>query len=179
MEIGVYGGSFDPPHIGHALVSGWLLWSGRVEEVWLLPAFSHPFGKQSAPFEERVALCQALADTVDPARIRVCEVERDLPVPSYSIDTLGHLARSHPEHRFRLVIGADILPQTARWKDWDRIEAEHPPVVVGRAGYDSPEGTVVFPEVSSTEIRRRLAAGEPIDHLVLPAVAARLQGRIR
>ena len=175
MRIAVLGGSFDPPHIGHGLVSAWLLWADRADAVWLLPAFAHPFGKQSRPFAERVALCEALAQSID-ARIEVCEVERDLPRPSYTIDTLDHLAKAHPEHQFQLVVGADVLPETPRWKSWDQIQSRFAPIVVGRAGYDSPDGSVVFPEVSSTEIRRRLAAGLPIDHLVLPAVDALLRG---
>ncbi len=175
MRVAVFGGSFNPPHVGHALVCGWLLWTRRADAVWLVPAFAHPFGKKAEPFPRRVALCRAMADDIDPARVSVCEAERDLPVPSYTIDTLDHLAAAHPEHRFRLVVGADLLPDTPRWKAWDRIVARFDPIVVGRAGYPCPPDAVAFPGVSSTEIRARLADGRPVDHLLTAGVASLLQ----
>lgn len=166
MNIAIYGGSFNPPHLGHAMVAATVLWTGRADQVWLLPALSHAFAKALAPFEDRVRACQALADTVDPDRVRVCTVERDLPVPSYTIHTLDHLSAAHPTFRFSLVVGADTLPDTPKWKDWDRISAEYAPVVIGRAGYPSPDGAPVIPNISSTEVRRRLARGESVEALV-------------
>lgn len=174
MRVAVYGGSFNPPHVGHAMVAGWLLWTGRADEVWLLPAFDHPFQKDLARWEARLALCEALAAELGP-RVRVCDVESRLPVPSYTLDTLRHLRDAHPEVALRLVLGADNLPDLPRWKRWDRIAAEFDPIVVGRQGWPVPEGTVAFPEVSSTEIRRRIAEGEPVDHLV-PARVLRAMG---
>ena len=176
MRTAVLGGSFDPPHIGHAQIVAWLLWTQQVDQVWLLPAFAHPFGKQSAPFEQRVALCEALARTVDASRIRVMRTEQDLPTPSYTIDTLDHLASLHPEHTLRWVMGADVLPDVSRWKDWAGIERRYAPIVVGRMGQISPPDSVVFPEVSSSEIRRRLACGERVDHLVPAEVLRLLRG---
>lgn len=175
MRVAVYGGSFDPPHVGHALVAAWLRWTGRADEVWLLPAFDHAFGKEMAPFEARVAWCEALAGAVGPW-VKVCPVESELPTPSYTIATLRALRERHPGRRFRLVIGADNLESLPKWKDWAAIAAEFAPIVVGRQGHPEPaEATITFPEVSSTEIRRRLAAGEPVDHLVPAAVLARME----
>ena len=174
QTIAIYGGSFDPPHVGHAMVCAWLTWTRQVDEVWLLPAAAHPFGKQSALFARRVAWCEALAQDLG-GPVRVCTVESELPHPSYTIDTLCHLRATHPDRRFRLVIGGDVLQQVDRWKSWDRIAAEFSPLVVGRAGYPEPDGAVVFPEVSSTEIRERLAGGLSVDHLVTASVAALLQ----
>lgn len=173
MRVAIYGGSFDPPHVGHAMVAGWLRWTDRVDAVWLVPARAHPFGKQSRPFDLRLALCRALAEAVGPW-VSVSDIEAHLDAPTYTIDTLEALSRRHPEHTFRLALGSDNLSQLAQWKDWDRIAAGYDPIVVGRDGYPAPEGTVVFPGVSSTEIRRRLRAGEPVDHLVPAAVLARL-----
>jgi len=165
MRVAVYGGSFNPPHVGHAMVASWVLWTARAEEVWLLPTFAHPFQKDLAPWERRLALCHALAAELGP-RVRVCDVEGHLPSPSYTLDTLRHLSDRHPGRAFRLVIGADNLPDLPKWKGWDDIAAEFDPIVVGRQGFPVPEGAVAFPEVSSTEIRRRVAAGDPVDHLV-------------
>ncbi len=60
--VAIYGGSFDPPHFGHAMVIAWLLWSGTASEVWLVPTFQHAFDKPLAPFELRAGLCAARRD---------------------------------------------------------------------------------------------------------------------
>ena len=175
MRVAVYGGSFNPPHVGHAMVACWLRWTERVDQVWLLPAFAHPFDKELVPFRMRVGFCEALVDSLGPWA-RVEPIEEELPRPSYTIDTLGALAARHPSHRFRLVVGADALPTLSQWKRWDLIERQFPPIVVGRQGYPEVSDAPVFPDVSSTEIRRRLRGGEAVDHLVPAAVLRRLGG---
>ncbi len=174
MQLAVYGGSFDPPHVGHAMVAGWLLWTQRVERVLLVPAFAHAFDKRSAPFVQRLALCQAMARDVAPERIEVLDLEARLPTPSYTLHTLRAITAERPDARLRLVVGADVLEQTDHWHAWDSIVDEFEPIVVGRVGWPPVPGAPSFPGVSSTEIRERLAAGEPIDHLVTAGVAALL-----
>jgi nicotinate-nucleotide adenylyltransferase len=174
MRIGVYGGSFHPPHVGHAMVAAWLGWTGRVDQVWLTPVGGHAFGKEVAPHAERVRWCEALAAEVGPW-VRVCAIEGGLPVPSYTVHTLDALAARHPEHSFQLVVGADVLADTHRWRDWAKIEAAYTPIVVGRGGYPAVAGSPMFPTVSSTEIRAALAAGAPVDHLLTAGVRAAMQ----
>ncbi len=176
MRIGIYGGSFNPPHLGHAMVSAWLLWADQVDEVWLLPTYKHAFNKTLAPFEHRVRMCQALAQEVRPGSVRVCTVEREFPGTSYMVETLKCLAERHPTHVFRLVVGADILSETHLWRDWEVIERRWPPIVVGRQGYPSPVGTVDFPGISSTEIRDALGKGEDVSHWLPKAVMQTLDG---
>ncbi len=178
MRVAVFGGAFDPPHMGHAMVAGWLRWADRADEVWLVPSSAHPFGKESRPHAERVGWCEALAAEVGPW-VRVCGIESELGTPSYTLHTLRELARRHPTHRFQLVIGADNLAVRDKWMGWAAIASEFAPIVVGRAGYPEPPDAPVFPGVSSTEIRARLAAGEPVDHLVPAAVLARMGGAYR
>lgn len=172
MQVAVYGGSFNPPHVGHAMVASWLLWTEQVDEVWLLPAYAHPFAKELAPYERRVAMCEALAELLGPW-VAVSTIESKLPVPSYTIDTLRRLASDHPQHRFRLVLGADNSADLPKWRSWEAISSGFAPIVVGRHGWPTPEGAVDFPDVSSTEVRRRLASGESVGHLV-PAAVLRL-----
>ncbi|MDG1479663.1 MAG: nicotinate-nicotinamide nucleotide adenylyltransferase [Myxococcota bacterium] len=171
--MAVYGGSFNPPHIVHAWVSTWLLWTDQVDAVWLVPVYQHAFedrhGKRLAPYTDRMAWCAEMAADVD-ARIQVSDVESTLPTPSFTIDTLRHFKASHPEHSFRLVVGSDVIPQLPDWRDWAGIEAEFSPIIVGRAGYDSPPGSVVFPGISSTEIRKKLRSGVDVGHLLTAGV---------
>lgn len=165
MRVGVYGGSFHPPHVGHAMVASWLLWTRRVDAVWLVPAYHHAFDKPLRAFADRVEAAEALAGLLGPA-VRVETIEADLPTPSFTVQTLAALSARHPSARLRLVIGADVLPQTPSWRDWARIEAEHAPIVVGREGHPPVPGAPTFPDISSTDIRARLRRGEPVDHLV-------------
>lgn len=177
MQIAVYGGSFNPPHVAHAMVASWLLWTGLVDEVWLVPVFRHAFegwhNKSLASFEDRLVWCRAMAEDVGP-RVRVSDVERHLAVPSYTIETLRALESAHPEHTFRLVVGADALPTLPKWRAWAEIEASFSPIIVGRAGYPEVPGSLSFPALSSTEIRRRLEEGLSVEHLVTRRVASLL-----
>jgi nicotinate-nucleotide adenylyltransferase len=173
MRVAIYGGSFNPPHIGHLMVSAWLRWTARCEQVWWVPVHGHAFAKDLVSFDERVALCrEATASLPD---VQISEIERELPVPSYTIDTLRALVLRHPGATIRLVVGADVLQETHRWKDWDGISREFDPIVVGRQGFPTPPGAVDFPGVSSTEIRRRALAGEPMDELVPAAILERVR----
>jgi nicotinate-nucleotide adenylyltransferase len=175
VVIAVYGGSFNPPHVGHAMVAAWLRWTARADEVWLTPTYAHAFDKELLSFGDRLAMCRALAASVGP-QVKVCDVERRLPTPSYTIQTLELLRGEHPGARFRLVVGADILPQRHLWRSWDRIEAEFPPIVVGRGGYPPVPDAPTFPEISSTAIRDALRRGERVDHLVTAGVLPLLEG---
>lgn len=169
MRIAVYGGSFNPPHVGHAMVAAWLRWTGRAEEVWLVPAFDHAFDKSLAPFEVRLEACRRQAESLGPW-CRVEPVERDLQGPSYTIRTLDILAARWPEHSFRWVLGADVLETLHLWKEWRRILEEYSPITVGRQGYPPVEGAPEFPAFSSTEVRERLQKGLPVDDLLMVSV---------
>jgi nicotinate-nucleotide adenylyltransferase len=173
VRVGIYGGSFDPPHVGHALVCGWVLWTGLVDRVLLVPTFLHAFEKQLRPFEERLRLCAVLAGEVDP-RVGVEPIERDLPTPSFTLRTLRALAARRPADALRLVVGADVLLQADHWHRWEDVQREFAPIVVGREGYPPVEGAPTFPGISSTEVRRRLAAGAPVGHLLTAGVRAAL-----
>lgn len=171
MRVAIFGGSFNPPHVGHALVAGWLGWTGQVDEVWLLPTWRHAFQKPLRPFAARVAACEALARHVGPF-VRVDPVEATLPAPSYTVATLDTLAERHPGVQLRLVVGSDVLPQTPSWRDWGRIAERYAPIVVRRDGHPGGDLGPVFPAVSSTDIRARLEAGERPTDLVPEDVLA-------
>lgn len=175
MQVGLFGGSFNPPHVGHAMVISWLLWTEQVDEVWVMPAFEHPLDKALIPFSHRVKACEALKGLFKD-RVRVCEVERDLPRPSYSLNSLEALSEMHPEHRFRLVAGSDILDQVGAWYKWSEIESRFSPILVSRAGYRALPDSPVFPTVSSTAIREALAEGRSVEHMVPAAVLEVIQG---
>ena len=177
MRVAIYGGSFNPPHVAHAMVASWLLWTDQVDEVWMVPVFRHAFegihGKKLAPYEQRVAWCQLVRQDVD-QRIQVSTIESDLPIPSYSIDTLTALQEQHPESSFRLVIGADVIPDLPKWKEWEKISTHFSPIIVGRGGYECPDGAVEFPSVSSSQIRDLLRQKKIPSHFLTCSLAKEL-----
>jgi nicotinate-nucleotide adenylyltransferase len=165
-RVAVYGGSFDPPHLGHVLSVAWTLCAGAVDEVWIIPTWEHAFGKQhGAPFDDRMKMCeQAFA----PFRnVEISDVERRLGGISRTLYTLQALQAEHPEAGLRLLIGADVLSTTDRWHRWEDVAKIATPLVVGREGYPLPEGCPLsIPNVNSTEIRFRLANSHDLAGLV-------------
>jgi len=167
--IAIFGGSFNPPHVGHEALCLILLEACDVDQVWLVPTFRHYFGKELIAFEHRFAMCERMAAAFG-ARVMVNDVERQLDAPeSRMLDTLQELQRRHPDDKFRLAIGADILQETDRWHRWDAVAELAPPLIFGRKGF---EGGVLPspPDVSSTQIRATIAAGESALPLITPSV---------
>jgi nicotinate (nicotinamide) nucleotide adenylyltransferase len=159
--LAVLGGSFNPPHLGHALLPGYVLARGDATRVLVAPCADHPLGKVLAPFERRMSwVRQALAHY---EHVEVSPIEAELARaregrPSYTLELLEALAQRYPDERVRLVVGSDILVsgETDRWHRWDRIAAEFDPIVVPRVG--SEAGAAALPDVSSTQVRAQLDA---------------------
>jgi nicotinate-nucleotide adenylyltransferase len=156
MELAVFGGSFDPPHVAHLLTASYVLATGGFARVLVVPVYEHAFDKPLAPFAHRLAMCRAcfsgLSDVV------VSDVEAELPRPSYTERTLERIARDHPEFRLRFVMGSDALADTSKWHDYERVVELAPPFVVTRRGHERPGlGPAVLPEISSTRVRELFA----------------------
>ena len=172
MRIALLGGSFNPPHVGHLMNAYYVLATREVDRVWLLPVFRHPFAKKLAPFEDRARMCELAAQRFA-GGVEVSRAEAEAPGSGRTIETLEFLMQRHPEHRFALVIGTDILPERSKWKDFDRIERLAEVIVVARAGFPAAEARgPALPEVSSSEVRERLARGEDVSALVPREVLA-------
>ncbi|MGP1460253.1 MAG: nicotinate (nicotinamide) nucleotide adenylyltransferase [Bacteroides sp.] len=128
MDIALFFGTFDPLHVGHVAIMGHLLNTGWVEELWLVPSPHNPLKEFTSitPYHERVAaLRESLAYYAD-KRLRISEIEDDLPRPSYTIRTLTSLESLFPEHRFGLLIGGDSLVSLPRWYRGEEILARYP-----------------------------------------------------
>jgi len=171
MRIAFYGGSFNPPHVGHALVASWVKWTGLAEYVWFCPTADHPFGKALLPFETRFRLCEAISKDIGNQNIRANDIEAKVPHEvSYTYLTLSHLRDKYGAlHTFHPIMGADVLGDTSKWKYWDELEKEFPPIFVGRDGYPAQDSPT-FPNISSTTIRNHIRNGEPLEGLVTQSV---------
>jgi nicotinate-nucleotide adenylyltransferase len=157
-RVGFFGGSFDPPHVGHVLAVAYVLSVHPVDEVLVVPVFSHPFAKRTAPFGARMAMCQAAFGWLP--GVTVSDVEARLGGESRTLRTLEALLAGQPDLALRLVIGSDVVADLPKWHRWDRIAELAPPLVLARAGVAGEHGAELLPRVSSTEVREALAAGD-------------------
>jgi nicotinate-nucleotide adenylyltransferase len=182
MLIGVFGGTFDPVHLGHLIAAEQAREQARLDQVVFVPAARPPHKQREspAPFGQRAEML-ALAIAGHPA-FRLDELEKDRPGPSYTADTLEELHRRQPDASFALILGADCLPELATWRDPGRIGHLADIIVVPRsptspAAQNVPHSvkiktTLEMPliGISSHDIRRRVAEGRNIRYLVPRAV---------
>jgi len=174
MRVAIYGGSFNPPHVAHQLALTYVLATAHVDEVWMVPTFKHPFDKELAPFSDRAKMCELAASPFK--AVRVVRIEEELGGDSFTLRTMRALMERHPDHRFSLVIGADLLGERERWHGWAELKDLVPFVVVGRQG--APDaGPIALPAISSTMVRQRVKQGEPVDPLVANDVADYIRAR--
>lgn len=158
MKVAVFGGSFNPPHLGHVLACALLPAAYDVDRVLVVPTYVHPFAKSLAPFVDRMRMCEL--GMADLARVTVSGVEEEIGGESRTLRTLEYLREVHPDWSLRLVIGADILVEAPRWFGFDAIVKIAPPIVLARAGIEAPDtGPPLLPQVSSTQVRDALARG--------------------
>lgn len=166
MRIALFGGSFDPPHLGHVLAACYAHVVGEVDEVWVLPVARHAYAKPISPWEQRWALCQAAFARLGFARLR----DEELRNPGgYTFDLVTMLRAEHPGHRWFLVGGTDTAADLPRWHRGAELAGLVEVIAVPRSGYD--DQGVALPAISSSLVRERLARGEAVTGLVPPAVA--------
>jgi nicotinate-nucleotide adenylyltransferase len=161
MRVALFGGSFNPPHLGHQLLAMSVLETRPIDELWFVPCFKHPFEKSLAPFAHRLAMCRLAATPLGP-RVQVSTIEEQLGGESRTLLTVKALQASHPGTEFQLVIGADLQDEVSTWYGAEELRRLVSFIVIGRAGYPSPGG-VEMPAVSSSEVRSRLASGRTDD----------------
>jgi nicotinate-nucleotide adenylyltransferase len=188
-RIGLLGGTFNPPHVGHLICAQEARARLRLERVLLVPVHTPPHKEAEADpgVEARVALCEAAA--AGDARLAVSRAEADVPGPSFTVDTLRRLHDQCPEDQLTFIVGADMARSLPRWRAPAQILSLAELGVAGREGVSREEIESALSElpgarervrffdmprvdISSTMIRSRVAQGLPIRHLVPDAVAS-------
>lgn len=171
QRIGVFGGTFDPPHAAHLELARTVLGAGAVELVLLVPCFRHAFGKEPAAFAHRVAMCGLLVEGED--GMAVSDAEARLDHPGRTLDLIAALEAERPEAELRLVAGGDIFFEREKWYRFDEVERRAPPIWVARQdGPALPVPALRAPAaVSSTAIREAIAGGRAPRELLPPGVA--------
>jgi nicotinate-nucleotide adenylyltransferase len=191
-RVGVFGGTFDPVHVGHLVLAEQCREQGRLDEVWFVPSARppHKLDRPRTPFDRRAEML-ALAVAGNPA-FRVELSEKDRPGPSFTVDTLADFRGQRPDCEFYLLIGSDTLRDLHTWKDPDGIVAAAGLLVVARpncpvlsaeqlrAALRLPEAVPVRLQrieappidVASRDLRERAAQGHSLRYLVPRAVEA-------
>ncbi len=175
MKIGVFGGTFNPVHLGHLLVVADATEQVGLDQVKFIPAATPPHKKTDrlAAGRHRLAMLRLAIRGQRQFEVDTLELRRG--GRSYSVDTLTALKRRQPDADFYFIIGADSLPELHRWRAIKRLSQLCQFIVVARPGYAlrPPRVTVVWQavtghvcDISSTEIRARIASGRPIRYLV-------------
>lgn len=180
MRLGIYGGSFDPPHVGHLLTASDAFEALALDRLIWVPAGVQPLkvGRARATPAQRLAMVRLLV--AGDARFEVDPVEIERDGLSYTVDTLAAYAARHPDAERYLLVGADVLGSFHQWREPERIRALATLAVLERTTDDGSQGPAEGMlrlatrrvDVSSTEIRARLAAGRSI-HGFVPASVER------
>ncbi|MEM1056336.1 MAG: nicotinate-nucleotide adenylyltransferase [Bacteroidota bacterium] len=177
MRLGLFGGSFDPPHIGHLAVAEACREDARLDRVVWIPAAVSPHkqGRTRTPDVARLAMVRAAVERHPDFEVSDVEIARE--GVSYTVETLRALAEAHPDDDLAWIVGGDSLASFATWRDPREILRLAELIAYPRPGADLSavpdwvlERTTLVEaprlEISSTEIRARLAAGRSIRYLV-------------
>ncbi len=198
-SLGILGGTFNPPHLGHLAVASHALAELGLERVWLMPAHSppHKLAEEGPTPEQRLSMCRLLVEGV--TGVSVCALEIERGGQSYTVDTLRAIHGRDPGAELTFIVGADTAATIAGWREAAELLSLCRLAVAARSGADRREvldavasvldggarrhaagERVSFlemdnVEVSSSLVRARLARAEPIGALVRPSVAAYIE----
>lgn len=174
MRIALFGGSFDPPHLGHVLAAVTARSRAGVDAVWVLPVARHPYGKQLAPWAQRWALCQAaFAPLGSWISVRDDELANS---SGFTFDLVTSLAAANPGHHWCLIGGSDTATDLPNWHRGKELAQLIEVIAVPRRGQGGDHDDAAIPAISSSRIRHDLAAGTSVERLV-PAAVATLIGQ--
>jgi nicotinate-nucleotide adenylyltransferase len=185
MNILLFGGAFNPPHLGHSLVIEQAFeLIPDIDELWILPTYNHTFNKELAPAADRLAMCQLMVtDLPTPLKkkVSICTYEIDTKSPGSTYQTHQALVKKYPHHTFSFLAGSDQLPVFNKWVNYQALLKVLPFYIYPRGSHrhdityphmtllESP--TQVITNLSSTMVRARLKSKLSTHHLLLPSVA--------
>jgi nicotinate-nucleotide adenylyltransferase len=171
-RVGVYGGSFNPPHMGHVYMALSLLQTQELDRLWVLPCADHPFKSDQAAFDLRVEMCNLAFSHLED--VEVLSIEEHLPQPNYTVQTLSCIKEMCPKVEFSYIIGGDLVEEIPEWTNAEGLADLAQIIVVPRQGHpvvDAPdilgdyrEVNLGFqlPEVSSTRITKMMKRGADV-----------------
>lgn len=186
-RVALFGGSFNPIHLGHLALAREVVSRGLADETWLIVSPHNPLKPSADLLDETLRFEMARIATADQPAVRASDFEFSLPRPSFTWRTLEALRLSHPDTQFALLVGADNWACFNRWAHYEEILQSTPIIIYPREGYEIeeinlPAGvTLLNPErlypFSSTDIRRAFREGADVSRMLPPAVEAFIRRR--
>jgi len=177
IRTALFGGTFNPLHNGHLTIARSVLEQGLADEVWILITPCNPWKKDQILLDDRLRYNMVRDAVKDIHGIEASDYEFNLPKPSYTANTLRHISADYPDREFILTIGADNWVKFDNWRESDFILSNYRIIVYPRSGFeikDIPQGVTELNcplvDVSSTDIRSKIQAGEPINEMVPASV---------
>lgn len=177
-RIGLFGGTFDPPHNGHLTIANEAVCSLQLDELWFIPTYEPPLKEAAAtPSEHRLRMLELMIAAEAERTFRVNTIELERKGTSYTIDTIKYFLKKHPQVKFYFIIGADQVVNLHRWYQIDElieliqfVGVERPGITWEEQRYPVHRLAISKVDVSSTKIRRHLQEGRSVRHLVPESV---------
>ncbi len=158
INIAVFGGSFDPPHIGHEEIIKVALQQLDIDLLFIVPTFLNPFKKTSfAPTEKRYQWVKKLTLNYPKTKVLKYEIDENKPVPT--IETIKHLKENYDLDKIYLIIGADNLPTLHKWKAFEELQKLVHFVIASRDDENIPKSLQkldIHVNISSTKLREKI-----------------------
>lgn len=179
IRTGIFGGTFNPIHLGHLALANYLCEENWVDELWFLITPQNPFKQEQTLLDNHLRMKMVEAAIAGYPRFKASDFEFTLPRPSYTVTTLQKLSETYPDREFVLIIGADNWAAFDKWKSPEEILRNHQILVYPRPGYEinphelpAQVKAVNTPllEISSTFIRESIASGKDIRYFLHPEV---------
>lgn len=179
IRTGIFGGTFNPIHLGHLALANYLCEENWVDELWFLITPQNPFKQEQTLLDNHLRMKMVEAAIADYPRFKASDFEFTLPRPSYTVTTLQKLSEAYPDREFVLIIGADNWAAFDKWKSPEEILRNHRILVYPRPGYEinphelpAQVKAVNTPllEISSTFVRESIASGKDIRYFLHPEV---------
>lgn len=179
IRTGIFGGTFNPIHLGHLALANYLCEENWVDELWFLITPQNPFKQEQTLLDNHLRMKMVEAAIAGYPRFKASDFEFKLPRPSYTVTTLQKLSETYPDREFVLIIGADNWAAFDKWKSPEEILRNHRILVYPRLGYEinphelpAQVKAVNTPllEISSTFIRESIASGKDIRYFLHPEV---------
>ena len=177
MKIGIFGGSFDPIHTGHAIIAQYIISSGAVDRLWFMVSPVNPLKAdkvRQVADTDRLRMVEMVSRPME--GVETSAFEFSMPKPSYTIDTLNALQTKFPDDEFYLIIGGDNWELFGKWRNSEEILAKYHVLIYPRLDHEvnipdrlKDRVTLIdapLIELSSTEIRERLAKGQGVRYYV-------------
>ncbi len=175
MRLGIFGGSFDPPHVGHLIVADDAVAALSLDRLLFVPTGHHPLkqARVEAPGDLRLEMVEAATAASEAFEPDDREIRR--PGPSYTVDTVAELQAENPGADLVLLVGADILGELHRWQRVEEITRRARIAVMSRAGAPAVAAKidvnfvsveVTYIAISSSDVRERVRAAKPYRYLV-------------